>query len=303
MLLTERLQRLGAEPPPEFAFEVSEDALSQCSPRSPGPPRVELLGERALAPSPSAPNVLRAQLFRDALERVAGPLGQRRTAALVIPDYAVRMAVLDFQDFPAKEEDRTALLRFRLRKTVPFHIEEANVSYAIQTQEPKHTEVLAVAIARPILEDYERLFVEQGFRVGLVTPSILAAIPLFPEASNGLTLVMKVAGSAVSVVLIQGDRVRVIRSVDMSQADEHPDIQTRVRADDLIGLVQQTAAYAEDQIGEPIQRVLVCGFDQDNYTEMLRREFEVAVEPIQTRFGAASEHVTGLLGLLERYPS
>ena len=43
-----------------------------------------------------------------------------RTMALVIPDYAVRMAILDFEDFPAKPEDRIKLLHFRLRKSVPF---------------------------------------------------------------------------------------------------------------------------------------------------------------------------------------
>lgn len=301
--LTGHIQRLIAEPAPDFAFEMSEDALAQCSPRNPAPPTVELLSDRALAPSPSAPNVLRAQLFREALERVAGPAGQRRTAALVIPDYAVRMAVLEFQEFPAAEADRTALLRFRLRKSVPFHIEEANISYAVQVHEPKHTEVLAIAIARPILEDYERLFTEHGFRVGLVTPSLLAAIPLFPDSKDGLTLVIKAAGAAVSVLLIDGGRVRLVRSVDLSPGDEHPDLRERVRPDDLIGLVQQTAAYAEDQIGQPIQRVLVCGVQQAAYTDLLSREMDMTVEPVRSRFGAASEYATGLLGLLEQYPS
>ena len=264
---------------------------------------MELLGEKALVASPSAPNVLRPQLFRDALARLAGPAGQRRNAALVIPDYAVRMAVLDFQDFPTKEEDRIALLRFRLRKSVPFHIEEANLSYAIQVQEPKHTEVLAVAIARPILEDYERLFTEHGFRVGLVTPSLLATIPLFPESKDGLTLIVKVAGLAVSVLLIEGDRVRLVRSVDLSQTEAPPDVPQSILAEDLVGLAQQTAAFAEDQIGARIRRVLVCGLKQAAYTQLLTRELDLDIEHVESRFGAASEYAAGLLGLLEQYPS
>jgi type IV pilus assembly protein PilM len=252
---------------------------------------------------------LRPQSFREALERLVGaPAQQRRTAALVIPDYAVRMAVLDFQEFPAAEAERTALLRFRLRKSVPFHIDEASVSYAVQTQEAKNTEVLAVAIARPILEEYERLFIDHGFRVGLVTPSLLAAVPLLPPSNNGLTLVMKGAGGAVAVLLIQGTRVRLVRSVDLSQPDvsrpdEEDEVQNGVHADELLALVQQMAAYAEDQLGDRIGRVLVCGLKHASFRELLGRELDVPVEQVRSRFGEASQYATGLLGLLEQYPS
>jgi type IV pilus assembly protein PilM len=264
---------------------------------------LELLRERALAPSPSAPNVLLPQLYREALERVTEAPGQRRTAALVIPDYAVRMTVLDFEVFPSAEPDRIALLRFRLRKSVPFHIEEASVSYAVQTTEPKHIEVLTVAIARPILEDYERLFVERGFRVGLVTPSLLAAAPLFLEAREGLTLVIKAGGDTVSVMLIQGGLVRLVRSVDLAPGDQTAILRGSAQREELLALVQQMAAYSEDQIGERIERVLLSGLEESAYFDFLSRELEVKIEPVRSRFGTASEYETGLLGLLEQYAS
>ena len=299
--LSERLRQLVAEPPPEYAFELSERALAQCSPRTPGTPKLELLSERALAPSPSAPNVLLPQLYREALTRVTPTPGQRRTAALVIPDYAVRMTVLDFEVFPAADADRIALLRFRLRKTVPFHIDEASVSYAVQTIEPKHIEVLAVAIARPILEDYERLFSEHGFRVGLVTPSLLAAAPLFSQAREGLTLVIKAAGAAVSVMLVQKGRVRLVRSVDLAPGDEPTVIRGPSQPEELLALVQQMAAYSEDQIGEHIERVLISGLQESFYVDFLKQELGVPIELVRSRFGTASEYETGLLGLLEQY--
>jgi type IV pilus assembly protein PilM len=302
MSLSEKIQRLVTEPPPDYAFEVSERGLAQCSPRNPGPPKLELLRERALAPSPSAPNVLLPQLYREALERVTQEPGQRRTAALIIPDYAVRMTVLDFEVFPTAEPDRIALLRFRLRKSVPFHIEEASVSYAVQTTEPKHIEVLTVAIARPILEDYERLFVERGFRVGLVTPSLLAAAPLFLEAREGLTLVIKAGGDTVSVMLIQGGLVRLVRSVDLAPGDQTA-LRESAQREELLALVQQMAAYSEDQIGERIERVLLSGLEESAYFDFLSRELEVKIEPVRSRFGTASEYETGLLGLLEQYAS
>ena len=40
--------------------------------------------------------------------------------ALVIPDYAVRMAILDFEEFPAREEERISLSRFRSARPFLF---------------------------------------------------------------------------------------------------------------------------------------------------------------------------------------
>ena len=78
------------------------------------------------------------------------------------------MAVLDFEEFPSDEEQRLALVRFRLRKSVPFPIDEAQVSCSVQVQDSaqKRIEVLAVAVARPVLSEYEDLLHSAGFQVG-----------------------------------------------------------------------------------------------------------------------------------------
>lgn len=259
--------------------------------------------EKSLQPSPSAANVLHPHLYRSALDLLAGgETSRRRTAALVIPDYAVRMAILDFQEFPATEAERIALLRFRLRKSVPFPIDEAQVSYSVQLEGPGRIEVLAVAIARPILQEYELLLSDQGFRVGLVIPSSLAALPLYGMAGQGggITLVAKIAGSTISVLLNEQGRLRLIRSLDLSLAEP----QSRDGySDAVLALLQQSAAYAEDQIGGAVERVLFCGFEESapGIPELAERELNVQSGQILSRFGVATQQNAGALGLLEQY--
>lgn len=261
--------------------------------------RLERTGERALTPSPSAPNLVRPESFRQIVDRVAPVSGSRRnSAALIIPDYAFRMTVLDFEDFPAGEEERLALLRFRLRKSVPFHVEDAKLAYSVQLQEAKRIEVLVVAIARAILLEYEAVLTEAGYRVGLVLPSTLAALPLF-TTGNGLTLVMKAAGTTLSVLLLQAGRVRLARCLDLS-AGEDP---VEYTSDSVLDLVQQTVAFAEDQIGTKVDRVLLCGFgDRTESIGMLAQsEFAVPYENVRSKFGFPAQENAGLLGLLERF--
>ncbi|HEX3681742.1 MAG TPA: hypothetical protein VHU83_04305 [Bryobacteraceae bacterium] len=299
--LVEHIQRWISEPPPDNLFEITETCLSAASPRNPSQSRQEILGERALAASPSAPNLLKPHLFREALPRVTGSAAPKRSAtALVIPDYAVRMTILDFEEFPATDAERIPLLRFRLRKSVPFHIDEAQLAYAVQVQEPKRIEVLAIAIARPILDEYERIFTDAGYRVGLVTPSCLATLPLCMGAASGLTLLAKAAGSTLSVLLLEQGRVRLVRCLDLAGSEEE-EAEREDRS--ILALLQQTLAYAEDQIGQSAARLLLCGFgpETDSLGKLAQREFGIAYSPVRSKFGVASQENAGLLGLLEQY--
>lgn len=287
------------EPPPDHLFEITETSLATASPRNPNQSRQEILTERALSASPAAPNLLKPQLYRDALAALSSKPLRRTSAALIIPDYAVRMAILDFEEFPAGEEERTALLRFRLRKTVPFHIEEAQLAYSIQIEDPKQVEVLVVAIAGPILREYEGIFTDAGYRVGLVTPSSLATLRLCASPEKELTLLAKAAGSTISVLLIEQSRLRLVRSLDLEGADE----ELKREEHTVLPLLQQTLAYAEDQIGRSVGGLLLCGFgaETERLGKLAEREFRVPYAQVRSEFGAASQENAGLLGLLEQY--
>jgi type IV pilus assembly protein PilM len=265
----------------------------------------EFLSERGLLASPSSPNILKPQLYQAAL---GATKGKRGNSALVIPDYAVRMAVLDFEQFPAGEAERTALLRFRLRKSVPFPIDEARLSYSIQFTNEKLVEVLVVAIARPILEDYERIFVDAGYRLGMVLPSVVATLPLCDVTTRGVTLLAKATGFTLSVVLLEPGRVRLIRCVDLTGGEDAaggtndratPFESARI----LLPLLQQTLAYAEDQLGEPVSQILLSGFEiaTEKLGERIVNDFRIPFRTLSSRFGSTSVENAGLLGMLEKY--
>lgn len=290
-----------SDPAPDHVFEISEFALAGVSPRNPNGQNREHFHERALTPSPSLPNFIRPQLFRDALTKVAAANGARRlNTALVIPDYAVRMAILEFEDFPDREEDRISLLRFRLRKTVPFHIEEARLAYSIQESRAGHIEILAVAIANPILHEYEGIFVDAGHRVGLVVPSLIAALPSCNATEGGITLLAKSTGTTLSIGLIEKTHLRLVRCIDLSTEDmadgEHPGRGS-------FPILQQTLAFAEDQLEQKVKQAILCGFGPDTEAigQQMEYEFGIPYAPVSSRFGPAHGENAGLLGLLEQF--
>ncbi len=52
---------------------------------------------------------------------------------MILPDFCTRIAVLDFDGFPADAKEQDALIRFRLKRAVPFDVESAALSYWAQT--------------------------------------------------------------------------------------------------------------------------------------------------------------------------
>src|SRR5579875_3398052 len=223
----------------------------------------------------------------------------RNGTAVIIPDYAVRMAILDFEELPAGESERAALVRFRLRKSVPFPIDEAQVSYSIQSSEPERIEVLVVAIARPILEEYESVFTLAGYRVGLVTPSSLAALPLCQGGEDGFTVLAKAAELTLTVLLLDRGRVRLVRCIDLAGEVEAGRQSSQV----TLASLQQTVAYAEDQFSQRVKQLVLCGFgvETDAVGQIVEHELRIPYQAARSRFGWPSRQNAGLMGLLEQY--
>ena len=69
-----------------------------------------------------------------------------RAVTLVVPDTSVRVFVLDFDSLPNKAAEVVPVLRFRLRKMVPFDVEHAGVSYQVLSQDKNECRVLTAVL-------------------------------------------------------------------------------------------------------------------------------------------------------------
>jgi type IV pilus assembly protein PilM len=295
-----KLQGWIKEPPPEYLFEITEHGVAWAQTRDPAQARTQFMPEKIFAVSPSATNLVRYDAFRGILPKIGNGGPARAKAALAIPDYASRMAVLDFEEFPTDPDQRLALVRFRLRKSVPFPIDEAQLSCSVQggSQAQSRVEVLAVAIARPILDEYEQVLRQQGFHVGVVVPSSLAALSLCPTEPEGLTLFARASGMILSLILLEQNHLRIVRCIDLSSETE-PDAGIAT----VTTLLQQTVAYAEDELGQRVRQLVLCGFGGHAGVigSIFEDEFGLAWEPLRSRFGTVSQDNAGLFGLAEQY--
>lgn len=292
MRITSAILRLFDDPAPRFAFELSEAGIAVA--RGGRPPRIgfQPLDPDVISVSPVKDNVLRPEAFAAQVQALAAPLQKKRQrAVLILPDFSVRVVVLDFDAFPDEPEQQLSLVRFRLRKSLPFDVESAALSYYPQPggTNGKHRDVVVAVAPMEILARYETPFRAAGFHPGLVTTSALCALELMRGA--GLAVFAKLGGRTLTLAVADRGVLKLLRTLELAQGS----------AAEIVSHLYPTFAYIEDHLDARPEKVLVCGLG--TLAEELRQEFEgdagIPVEPLRSRFGAPHYYDAGLLGYLE----
>jgi len=178
------------------------------------------LAEGALVPGLKIGNVVdRAAVtaaIRKALDGVAGTGRERvRDVTVVVPDSAVRVLFVDFDQLPAKASEALPVVRFRLKKLLPFDADDAMVSYQVMSSEKGAVKLLAVAMPKAVLEEYESVVLAAGYLPGAVLPSTLAALAGLEEIPAPV-LVVNAGMTAVTTAIVQAGTLLLHRSVDLS---------------------------------------------------------------------------------------
>jgi type IV pilus assembly protein PilM len=242
-----------------------------------------------LAVSPLKENVLDEMEFSAAVKALAASHTSRKgkDAALILPDFSMRTTVLDFDSFPTDGEEQLALIRFRLKRAVPFDAESAAVSYFAQPA-AKRVDVVVVMAPLEIVARYEAPFRAAGLNPGLVTTSSLAALELAPEA--GLSVVAKLSGRVLTLLVREKGALKLVRCLELPA----PELE------DIAAVLAPTLVYIEDNLGGRAEKLLLCGFGSrtEEAERRFREELAVEVESLRSPLGSPGEHNAGLLGYL-----
>jgi len=242
---------------------------------------VERLPAGAVMPSPMETNITQPDAVREALRGVFNKVAHRGAPlALLIPDPAVRVFVLPFENLPRKSEDALPLLRWRLKKSVPFDVDEASVSWMRQKARDGGLEVITVVAQRRILREYEELLESVGARPGVVLSSTLAVLPLLDE--SGATLLARLCGATLTAAVVCGGSLCVYRSTELMPGARQFDPQT------VLDEVFPAVAYFQDTWGRELDRAYLAGFNEksDLFRDMLRGELNIQVESLAAAAGS-----------------
>ena len=283
-----KLSNLLQDPPPRYVYEFSEAGIAFARGGETGwaPFEAGTLIASPVEDNLRRPDVVAAALARTLPETSAkkGQPNKPRRAALILPDYAARVSVLDFDSFPASHEEQLALVRFRLKKSLPFDVDSAAVSFyaqpSVADNKDGKQEVVAAAVALEIIARYEALFRAANFHAGEVTTSGLACLHLFQ--SPLLSVIAKLAGRVLTVMVVQNGILKLFRCVEMESAGE----------EEIQMVLYPTLAYIEDELGARADQVIL-------FPGGLLSGLQMRTDELRSRYGTPSAHNAGMYGYLE----
>jgi type IV pilus assembly protein PilM len=209
-----------------------------------------VLGAGVLTPTLTTQNVQDAKALSNAIAQALTAVGGRGQEVIaVLPDSAVRVTLLDFDSMPERRQEADATVRFRLRKSLPFDIEKAALSFDVQ-QTPQGVRVAAAIVLHSVLEEYESAFRAAGCSPGVVMPSSLGALGAVNEPRP--TMLLKVGQDATTVAVASDGHLLLFRILEGAG---NVAIGARQLADDIY----PSLVYFQDNYGMSVETLLVSG--------------------------------------------
>jgi Tfp pilus assembly PilM family ATPase len=254
---------------------------------------LQALPPGALVPSFTETNIVSRPAVCTAIRTTVAELGHGRDVTLILPDAGCRIVLIDTDVLPEKAEEADVFVRLRLRRSFPFDLEKACVSWQAQNVNGKVSLIAAVAL-HAIVEEYESAAREAGCSPGLVLPSILAA--LGQVTSSEPALLIKVDPTSISLAIVHHQAVLLIRVLDRVAGGD--DAQ-------LASAVYHSLAFVQDVYGTRVERILIggaAGIEQINLLFEapigLRGQALVAAEMLPEAHRARSGLLGGVVGAL-----
>ncbi|MGH9496696.1 MAG: type IV pilus biogenesis protein PilM [Candidatus Sulfotelmatobacter sp.] len=219
---------------------------------------LEACSARELAPGSVVPDLVENNLrqrdaVRQGIEDTLGMVaGRSRDVIAVVPDAAVRVMLVEFDSLPSDHEEALGVVRFRLKKSLPFDVEKAKVSYHAQKVKDEMRVVAAVALGS-VIEDYEAAFRDAGFNPGVVLPSTLAAIGA--ASATRPTMVIKVDAHTTSIAILNQDQLQLFRTLENSRG-------VTITGEQLAEEVFPSVVFFQDTYHLDIQQIYVAGLPE-----------------------------------------
>ncbi len=263
---------------------------------------VQASAVRELAPGTVVPDLMEPNLrnrgaLEQAIESALGDLGgHAKDVIAVLPDSAVRVVLLDFETLPAKPEEAEAVVRFRLKKSLPFDPADARVSYHSQTTS-QGVRVIAAVVLKSVLEEYESAFRKVGYSPGVVLPSMLAA--LGAADAERPTMVIKVDARTISIAILDQEQLLLFRTLENMRG-------VTITGDQLAEEIYPSVVFFQDTYSLNIERIYLAGMaDSGGAAAALKAQTGAQVEElvIASQIGSTTGNVprwrmAGVVGAL-----
>ena len=238
-----------------------------------------------VVPGLAALNVSDVPTLSQAIARALAQLGGVKPSriSLILPDTVAKVSLLKLEQVPARTSDLREIVRWQVRKTAPFPVEQAVLSISDGARGAEGGREFVVALSREdVIHQYEQACTMAGVYAGLVdlsTFGVINSILSNPSAPSGDWLLVHVTDTYLTLAVMRDGALLFFRNRGEEEGT-------------LADLIHQTAMYYEDRLnGAGFARVLIAGAARlpggaDSVRRGLEERLRISVEPVDPREAA-----------------
>ena len=272
---------------PTFALDL-ESGFVAAARLNPSKRQVQSMGVRelpagTLTPSANKSNIMDNAVVRRTIAEVTERVGSGGgRVGLLIPDVAVRVALLQFETLPEDHREAETLVLWRMREYLPYAPEEARLSFQVLAKQAGSVEVLTVAVRGSVLAEYEALLEGNNGGPALVLPATVALLPLLPEEASG-QLLLHLCPGALTAVVVAFNRVRYWRTRPLEG-------DAASNAEEVGREAARVLATCQDNLSVQVQNVWYCARPpaEPQVEEALAKALGRELHPLPANFVPAS---------------
>lgn len=290
------LTDLFQTPAPDVAVEIDRNHVAAARIAWRGAQAVitahasEPLGPDMVVPGLASLNIPDVPAVAQVLTKVFTQLGGKPArVSLIVPDTVAKVSLLKLEKVPARSSDLREIVRWQMRKTAPFPIEQAALSISPGARGPDGGSEFVVALSRAdVIQQYEQVCLMAGAHAGLVdlsTFGVLNSVLSANAVPSGDWLLVHVTDTYLTLAVVRENALLFFRNRGEEEGT-------------IADLIHQTAMYYEDRLnGTGFARVLVAGAarlpDGADSVRRLEERLRVSVEAVDPRGAAALQDRIG----------
>jgi hypothetical protein len=193
---------------------------------------VEPLEPGLCHPSPLEKNIADLARWKQHVATLLGKFDGIRSVTLALPDSSVRTLILTLQQVPKVRLDFEKLIRWHMEKSFLHPLGEARFSYQILLRSATQTKLLATAVKREVIEQYESIHLSSNggavsgseIEISRVGPTFLYVLNLFcplitPTGAKNF-LFVRISDQILTLVIFEEGLPNLVRVKEFPEVDQ-----------------------------------------------------------------------------------
>ncbi len=224
------------------------------------------LPDQLVNPSLTIPMISSEEDFLEVLKKAFTQTDiKTNRISVALPDQTARISVQLLDSLVGNATEKAEWLKWKLKKTLPFNIEETRFSYWERQSSDGKILVLTVCSFNPVMNQVEGVFEKIGLRAGFITLSSLATLELFvrlePAQLHQTTLLVTLRPDHISAFILEKDAVVLFRQNQLARQNLRAGngLSQPLSMQDLYDELHPCLMYYQDKSGlENVDRIWVA---------------------------------------------